>query len=132
MPITQQGWEILFSHLIKWLSNLRRARQKRKQESIAALRDVIKVIRRTTVYLRGAQQNNRRSDQEELELSLQWTELGFKLEDLGLTKLAKRCEIRGAQWADPSRYDEEFIRKADVSLESIEKLAWTTLNEIKQ
>lgn len=128
--ITQKGWETLFSHLIKWLANLRRARQKRKQESIAALRDVIKVIRRTSVYLRSAQETNKRSNREELELSLQWTDLGFKLEDLGLTKLAKRCEIRGAQWADPSRYDGEFIKKADVSLESIEKLARMTLNEI--
>lgn len=130
MPVTQKGWEVLFSHLIKWLSNLRRARDQRKKDSVAALRDVIKVVRRTAIYMRSVREHNKRSRKEEQKLSTQWTDLGFKLNDLGLSKLAKRCEIRGAQWADPDRYDEEFMKKADASLDSIEKLARLTLTEI--
>lgn len=132
MPVSQKGWEVLFSHLIKWLSNLRRAREQRKKDSIAALRDVIKVVRRTTIYMRSVREEGKRASKEEQELSVLWTDLGFKLHDLGLHKLAKRCEIRGAQWADPSRYDEEFMKKADASLESIERLARITLNEIQK
>lgn len=132
MPVSEKGWELLFSHLIKWLSNLRRAKEQRKKDSIAALRDVIKVVRRTAIYMRNAHEDNKRSVREEQELSVLWTDLGFKLQDLGLVRLAKRCEIRGAQWADPSRYDEEFMKKADASLDSIEKLARLTLNEINQ
>lgn len=132
MPISQKTWETLFSHLIKWLSNLRRAKEQRKKDSIDALRDVIKVVRRTTIYMRSVREEGRRSTEEEQALSLLWTDLGFKLQDLGLHKLAKRCEIRGAQWADPGRYDEDFMGKADASLESIERLARITLNEISK
>lgn len=130
MPVTQKAWETLFSHLIKWLSNLRRARDQRKKDSVAALREVIKVVRRTAIYMRSIREQNKRSRKEEQKLSSLWTDLGFKLNDLGLTRLAKRCEIRGAQWADPSRYDDDFMKKADASLESIERLARLTLNEI--
>lgn len=132
MPVSEKGWELLFSHLIKWLSNLRRAKEQRKKDSITALRDVIKVVRRTAIYMRSAPEDNKRLVKEEQELSVLWTDLSFKLQDLGLVKLAKRCEIRGAQWAHPSRYDEEFMKKADASLESVEKLARLTLNEINQ
>lgn len=132
MPVTQKGWEVLFSHLIKWLSNLRRAREQRKQDSVSALREVIKVSRRTAIYMRSIREDNKRSRKEEQKLSSLWTDLGFKLNDLGLGKLAKRCEIRGAQWADPGRYDDEFMKKADASLESIERLARLTLTEIEK
>lgn len=132
MPVTQKGWEVLFTHLVRWLANLRRARQQRKQESIAALRDVIKVVRRTTVYMRHVRERNKRSVKQEQALSALWTDLGFRLKDLGLHKLAKRCEIRGAQWADPARYDDTFLKRADISLETIERLARQTLNEIER
>ena len=59
-----------------------------------------------------------------------WTELGFALEDLGITKLAKRCRIKGKHWADPTKTDKEFLEKADVGLERMEQLANEVLREI--
>jgi hypothetical protein len=49
--------------------------------------------------------------------------LGYALQDIGIEKLAKRCQITGKHWANPSHYDDEFLKKADVSLERMEKLA---------
>lgn len=65
----------------------------------------------------------------ERHLAVLWTELGFKLEDLGIAKLAKRCQIKGMHWADPSHYDDLFIARADVSLERMERLARAILGE---
>ena len=56
-------------------------------------------------------------------LALSWTYLSFELQDIGITKLAKRCQIKGKQWANPNQYDEDFLQKADVSLERMEKMA---------
>jgi hypothetical protein len=58
-------WRGLFGHLVRWLGSLRRVGGQRTIES----------------KLRAG------------ELAGRWTELGFRLEDLGLSKLAGRCEI---------------------------------------
>ena len=52
------------------------------------------------------------------------------LQDLEIDKLAKRCIIKGAHWADPSRLDKEYLEKADIGLERMEQLANEILIEI--
>ena len=60
-----------------------------------------------------------------------WTELGFRLTDLGLDKLAKRCDISGRYWADPQRFDDDFLARADVGLERMEQLARHLIAEVE-
>ncbi len=124
-------WEI-FKHVRSWLSNLNRASASRKQQSIAALHGVISAARETAVYLRHIKESGQTNHQTEAHLAVLWTDLGFALEDLGINKLAKRCQIKGRLWADPEHYDKGFITKADLSLERMEQLARQILNQIKQ
>ncbi len=131
IALTAKEWIELLTHLKKWVSNLRRASKQRKLESKMALRDVIKAIRKTTIYARSLQQNKAISVQQESELSLLWTELSFKLDDLGLTKLAKRCHITGIYWSDPSLLNTDFLDKAQVGLADIERLAKLNLQELE-
>jgi hypothetical protein len=123
-------WELV-KHIGRWLANLNRAQDKRKLESIDALRRVVVAARKTAVYMRQLQESGRQSHKTEAELSVLWTELGFALEDLGIEKLAKRCRIKGRQWAQPSRMDKEYLEKADVGLERMEQLANQLLRQIK-
>lgn len=122
-------WDI-FKHARSWLANLHRAGDRRKQQSIQALRSIILASRETAVYMRFMNESGIRSQETESHLSLLWTDLGFALQDLGIEKLAKRCQISGKHWADPEHYDEEFIQKADISLERMEQLAKQILHEI--
>lgn len=122
-------WD-LFKHIRSWLSNLDRAGQERKKQSVQALRQVITASRETSVYIREIRDRGRRDHEVERHLSVLWTNLGFALEDLGIKKLAKRCQIKGKHWADPTRYDEDFIRNADISLDSMEKLSVEMLHRI--
>ncbi len=92
----------LIKHGYSWLSNLRRAKGERKRQSINALRQVITASRETAVYIRQLNDNNRRDHDVERHLSNLWTELGFALSDIGLTKLARRCNIKGKHWSNPS------------------------------
>ena len=124
-------WEV-FKHLRSWLANLSRAGEARKRESVNALREVITAARETAVYMRRMQDTGARDHATEARLARLWTELGFALEDLGMGKLAKRCHVTGRQWADPSFYDEEFLKRADVSLERMEGLAREILREVKR
>lgn len=124
-------WE-LAKHATSWLTNLKRAKQERKEESKHALRQVIVASRKTTVYLRQLKDTGKRSHQIESELSVHWTELSFTLEDLGITKLAKRCRIKGKQWAEPGKTDFDYLLKADVGLEKMERLANELLLEIER
>ena len=122
-------WE-LFKHLRQWLVNLDRAGEQRKRESIEALRAVTLAARATRVYLRRLADTARADHAEEARLSELWTGLGFKLKDLGLGALAKRCDVTGRYWSDPSQLDREFLDKADVGLERMEQLARRLLAEL--
>ena len=111
----------LLRHLVTWLSNLKRASEKRQRESIEALRAVVLAARHTRVYLRA--RAHRPDHAEEAKLAGMWTELAFRLSDLDLTRLAKRCDINGRYWADPDQFDDGFLQKADVGLARMEQLA---------
>jgi hypothetical protein len=115
-------WELV-KHLRQWLVNLGRAGAQRKRESIEALRAVTLASRATRVYLRRVAETARADHAEEARLSQMWSELGFRLRDLGLAALAKRCDISGRYWADPAQFDGEFLERADVGLERMEQLA---------
>ena len=119
----------LFGHLRSWLANLKRASDARKRESIDALRAVVLAARHTQVYLRHLRERGRQDHDTEARLAGMWTELGFRLQDLGLAKLAKRCDINGRYWADPEQFDDEFLRRADIGLQRMEQLARQLLAE---
>lgn len=121
-------WE-LFRHLRTWLANLHRASKARKRESIDALRAVVFAARHTRVYLRRLQDTATQDHAEEARLADMWTELGFRLTDLGLTRLARRCDISGRYWSDPAEFDDDFIEKADIRLDRMEYLAWQLIAE---
>ncbi|MGB7816959.1 MAG: hypothetical protein WBL28_11490 [Methylotenera sp.] len=124
-------WEIL-KHVRSWLANLDRAGKERKQQSIRALREVVIASRETAVYIRQMQDKGSRNHETEAHLSVLWTALGFELQDIGIDKLAKRCQIKGKEWANPYHYDDDFLKKADVSLERMEKLANEILSQINR
>lgn len=122
-------WE-LFKNGTTWLANLKRAGQARKEESRQAVRKIITASRETAVYVRQINETGNTDHETEARLSTLWTELGFTLEDLGIDKLAKRCMIKGKYWSDPNYYDQDFMDKADVSLERMERLAREILADI--
>ncbi len=120
----------LLTHIARWLANLGRANDARKKASVSAVREVILVARRTAAYLRHVEQTGQQDVAPEQDLADRWTRLGFSMQDLGLAKLAKRCDIRGRAWADPSQFTPGFLEKADVSLESIERLAAQAIRDV--
>ena len=122
-------WELL-KHARSWLGNLHRAGRTRKLASVTAVREIVIIARETAVYLRQINETGKREHATERRLTAGWTNLGFQLKDLGLTKLAKRCQISGKHWSNPNHFDDEFLRKADVSVERMEKLALDLLNQI--
>ncbi|SFM50517.1 hypothetical protein [Marinobacter zhejiangensis] len=122
-------WELV-KHAGSWVVNLQRARTSRKAESVEALRKVVIAARHTAVYMRQLQDTGQRSHKKEEELAILWTELSFALEDLGMDKLAKRCRIKGKEWADPQSMDVSYLEKADAGLERMEQLANALLKEI--
>ncbi len=134
MPVIELGvseWLTIITHVKKWVTNLLRAKSERKKQSKEALRAVIKAVRETTVYLRNLREGGQKSIEKERDLSLLWTELSFKIEDLGLKKLADRCSLKGRYWADPAAFDKAFLNRADIRLSEIEKLAYASLKELK-
>lgn len=124
-------WEIL-KHAKSWLTNLDRASNERKEQSVRAVRNVITALRETAVYIRSMKDTGNCNHDTEAHLSILWTELSFALQDIGINKLAKRCQIKGMLWANPNHYDQDFLQKADISLESMEKLANEILVQINR
>ena len=124
-------WE-LFRHLRQWLNNLNRAGSERQRQSIEALRAVVVAARHTQVYVRLLNDTAKQDHAQEATLSEKWTELGFRLTDLGLSKLAKRCDIKGRYWANPASFDSDFLQRADVGLVRMEQLARQMVAEIER
>lgn len=134
MPVVELGvneWLTIITHVKKWVTNLLRAKSERKKQSKEALRAVIRAIRETTIYLRDLREGGQKSIDRERELSFLWTELSFKLEDLGLKKLANRCDLKGRYWADPATFNKIFLNLADIRLSDIEQLVYGSLKEFK-
>jgi len=123
-------WE-LFRHLKSWLTNLQRAGVARKRESVEALRAVVVAARHTQAYLRRLREHSPQDHAEEARLASMWTELGFRLDDLDLTLLAKRCDISGRYWADPDQFEDDFLRRADIGLKRMEQLARQMIAQIE-
>ena len=130
--ITDISLWALIRHLRLWLTNLRRAGDERKRQSIKALRAVIVATRHTKAYLRKLSETAQQDHAEEARLAQKWTELGFVLQDLGLGALAKRCDITGRYWADPQQFECGFLDKADVGLARMEQLARQLVAEIER
>jgi len=131
--LSVSDWITIITHVKKWVTNLLRAKSERKKESKEALRAVIKAVRETTIYLRILREERPKSIAREKKLSLLWTELSFRLEDLRLKKLAHRCSILGRYWADPEAFTKNFLDSADIGrLLDIEKLAYASLKELKK
>lgn len=86
-------WPVIIN-LKQWISNLKRAKDSRKKESIDALRQLILTVRITSIYIKIISKDER-SYENEKELSLAWTKLGFELKDLGIEKASKKCAEYG-------------------------------------
>jgi len=123
-------WELV-KHAGSWIVNLKRASAARKEESVNALRQVILAAQKTSVYVRQISETGRKDHKTEAELSIAWTELSFKLEDLGIDALAQRCRMKGKHWADPCQFESEELEKADIGLEKMESLASEILAEVR-
>lgn len=131
IELTVGDWLDLLAHVKKWVTNLLRAGPKRKGESKEALRSVVRAVRETEIYVRHLSEGGQKSIDTERELSFRWTDLSFALEDLKLESLAKRCRIKGQYWADPSRFDRDFLDKAGTKLSDVERVALLALKHIK-
>lgn len=107
-------------------------RQRKKTAVHSGIEEVVIASRETAVYMRQMQDTGVRNHESEAHLSVLWTNLGFELQDIGIDKLAKRCQIKGKEWANPDHYDDDFLKKAHVSLERMEKLANEILSQINR
>jgi hypothetical protein len=66
----------------------------------------------------------------EPEISIEWTDLSFELDNLGLKALAKKCRVKGWYWETQGRFDSAFLAKAQVSFAEVENAARRLLSDI--
>lgn len=133
--LSPSDWLSIIKRVKQWLSNLDRAKQERKQQSKKALRAVLLAARKTECYVTDLNDDKLQSRQKEEEISYLWASLEFELYDLGLTKLAKVCQIKGKYWATrksngESAFTDDFLNKAGTRLMDVERLANTTLRTL--
>lgn len=127
---TKAAVSALTTHIIKWVTNLGRAGDSRKLESRVCLERVILAVRKTAIYCRSLDSGQDINYQTEAEISMEWTSLAIELDRLKLQKLAKKCRVKGWYWENQGRFDEEFLSKAQISFETVERIAAQLLSEI--
>ena len=126
-PVAESALKALLANLGRYLANLARAGQKRREESRRALQGVIRATRRSRVYARQLEASGKRDFAKEETLSATWTDLSFELRKLGVRALAKRCDIAGGYWSDPDGFSDAFLDQARVRLRDLELEARTLL-----
>ena len=134
--LSPSDWLAIIKQIKLWLGNLGRAGKERKQQSKKALRAVLLAARKTECYVTDLNDGKSQSRLKEEEISYLWASLEFELEDLGLTKLAKVCRIKGKYWATrkstgESAYTDDFLNKAGTRLADVERLANITLRTLR-
>ena len=132
LELSASEWLKIISHVKKWVTNLMRAKEIRKQESKDALRTVMKAAHETWLYLRTLREGGTKTIEKEGDLSSLWTELSFKLDDIGLKSLSERCSLMGRYWADPALFDDESLNTAQDRLFDIERIAQEGLDQIEK
>ncbi len=120
----------LATHLLKWLTNLSRAKRDRQVQSIKAVNKVVSLIRKTTAYLRGLRVGKQDFGLE-AALAEGWSDLAHELAELKLDALAKKCDITGRYWADSNQFTLEFMAQADISFKTVEKMARDLVIQIR-
>ena len=120
----------LTTHIIKWVANLGRAGDNRKNESRACLEKVILAVIKTRSYCSSLDKGQPVDYAKEAEISQDWRSLSMELERLKLLKLAKKCKVKSWYWEDQGHLDAEFLQQAQVGFEQVEKTASLLLREI--
>ena len=120
----------LATHILKWLTNLNRAKRERQRESLKAVNKVVSLIRKTSAYSRGLRLGQQ-DFSAEAELAEDWSDLAHTLDELGLTALAKKCDLSGRYWADSTQFTPAFLSEADIGFQTMEKMARKLATQIK-
>ncbi len=118
------------SHVGRWLVNLRRASDERKLQSLRAVNKVVSLVRMTAAYSRGLKAGKQDFNTEAI-LAGQWSELAFELTQLKLDALAKKCDLKSRYWASPEQFSPGFLSDADISFDTVERLARDMSVQIK-
>ncbi|MCJ8321280.1 MAG: hypothetical protein MJK12_16695 [Colwellia sp.] len=118
------------THIIKWVANLGRAGDLRKNESRACLEKVILAVIKTKAYCSSLDDGEQIDHAKESEIAVEWRSLSMELERLKLLKLAKKCKVKSWYWEDQGRFDAEFLQKAQVGFEQVERTASLLLRDI--
>lgn len=132
-PASASSLLSLGKFLVQWLESLSRASAERKAGCIDALDRVIAATRETQRYC-TERDRGRVDPQKEGQLASMWTDLSFELERVGVKKLAKRCDVKGRYWGargSPEKFSKEWLNQADITLESVARLARRIKAEVK-
>lgn len=117
-------------HVGKWLVNLKRAGEERQLQSLRAVNKVVSLVRKTMAYSRGLKAG-KQDFNTEADLAAEWSELSFELAQLKLHALAKKCDLMSRYWANPEQFSPAFLAEADISFETVERLARDLTIQIK-
>lgn len=123
----------LLSETARCLPEFVKSGHKRKNDSRAALEQVIVAARQTGAYCTHLKDGGAKELHTEMTLAGHWSSLAIRLENLNgntLKGLAHRCDIKGRYWEDTKRYDLEFLSAARITLHDIEREAAILLKQI--
>lgn len=109
-------------HVGRWLANLRRAGDARRQQSLRAVNAAVSLLRQTQAYARGLKAGKQDFNMES-RLAGSWADLSFELAQLKLPALAKKCDLMSRFWADPAAFPPAFLADADIGFAAVERLA---------
>lgn len=127
--ISKNKYYEMIEGVFEWLKSLDSTSEKKRKDSVDALRSVVLAIRETSNYLNSKDTNNYIIEKK---LSNSWTELSFKLKDLDMSMLAKKCFLKGKYWSNPEDYNSKNISQSVISLDMMEHLATKQLKAIEK
>jgi len=108
----------LFGHVIGWLKTARDVKASDKEEYKKALLTLYLAANETRIYIATLKRRKRPDRDREARLSRLWSEAAVELREID-PDLAKRCLLKGEYWADPTRWTDQQIADARISLKEL-------------
>jgi hypothetical protein len=108
----------LLADLRKWIQQARARKQLRDERGQRAVEAILRAVNETTVYIAAQARGDRVSRNREAELSRNWTSAAAALHGID-DDLARRCEMKGAFWANPESWSQDDLTKARILLKQV-------------
>ncbi|OOE39760.1 hypothetical protein [Salinivibrio kushneri] len=118
MEIEVSDWIAIASFATSFIAYMEAKKANKNNESVAALKEVLKASEKTHVYLYDRTQGKERNFGKEMEIAHLWSKAAFLISRID-KELSVRLHAKSEFWMSQDTWDVDIRAHKDISLDSV-------------